>query len=89
MYNRAVKPILMVLAVVLGSCATTKHDQTVCPEYRDLRCAAGPDCTFDKARGCRVCVCSDINGPGPEASGANEQQRNATPPETGPDQDQP
>jgi hypothetical protein len=44
--------------LLLVSCATLKHDQTVCPEYRDLRCATEVTCSFDQSRGCRVCSCS-------------------------------
>jgi hypothetical protein len=49
-----------VLAVLgtLGGCATLKGDRTVCPEYRDMRCATPPECSMDEARGCRVCQCS-------------------------------
>ena len=80
------RSLLVALALVLVAGATTKKDQTVCPDYRDLRCATGPDCTFDNTRGCEVCVCSNVNGPGPEMNGANEQQRNSQPPATSPDQ---
>jgi hypothetical protein len=50
-------PIL--LALLLG-CATFRSDQTVCPEYRSLRCASAPECSMDRQRGCMVCQC----GPG-------------------------
>lgn len=54
--------LLLVALVVAGSCATLKGDQTVCPEYRDLRCATAPECSMDDARGCRVCQCSPASG---------------------------
>lgn len=54
-------PLLVVL-LGLASCATLKADQTVCPEYRDLRCATAPECSMDVARGCRVCRCSPATG---------------------------
>jgi hypothetical protein len=57
-----------VLAVAAG-CATLKKDQTVCPEYRNLRCAAGTFCDLDRSRGCKVCRCQSVNtneDPGPD-----------------------
>jgi hypothetical protein len=57
--------LALALLVGLAGCATLAKDQTVCPEYRDLRCPAGPSCSLDQARGCRVCQCNPINTMGP------------------------
>ncbi len=46
-----------------AACAHYRGHETVCPEYRDLRCATAPECSMDRARGCLVCQCS------PAASG--------------------
>ena len=55
--------LLVFLALVASSaCATLRGDQTVCPEYRDMRCVTAPECSLDVARGCRVCQCSPANG---------------------------
>jgi hypothetical protein len=59
----AALPLLLV-----GSCATMKKDQTVCPEYRNLRCVGRTNCDMDQQRGCRVCQCEDATQtpePGP------------------------
>ena len=63
--------VLSLVALVLGtSCATLRKDQTVCPEYRELRCMADVDCTYDQNKGCRVCACADskVAVPPPEAA---------------------
>ncbi len=52
------RTFLLVAFATLGACATLRGDQTVCPEYRDMRCATAPECSMDAARGCRVCQCS-------------------------------
>jgi hypothetical protein len=63
--------VFVIGAVVLGAlaaCATLKKDQTVCPEFRNLRCAGRTLCDMDHARGCRVCQCEDattLGDPGP------------------------
>ncbi len=49
---------LVLLTALAGGCATLKNDTTVCPEYRDLRCATGVDCSYDTTKGCRVCRCA-------------------------------
>lgn len=46
------------LVAAASGCATMKADATVCPEYRNLRCATAPECSMDEQRGCRVCACS-------------------------------
>ncbi|HKA88557.1 MAG TPA: hypothetical protein VKE22_12895 [Haliangiales bacterium] len=61
----------LLLAALAGGCATLKNDTTVCPEYRDLRCATSVDCAFDNARGCRVCRCArpeDLPQPPPPST---------------------
>ncbi len=59
--------LLGALALVAG-CASMRKDQTVCPEYRNLRCMAGPRCDMDQRRGCKVCECEkadlDTSSPG-------------------------
>jgi hypothetical protein len=52
--------ILAILAALFG-CATLRRDETVCPEYRDIRCLAGAECSVDNPRGCRVCRCNSID----------------------------
>jgi hypothetical protein len=55
--------ILSLAAVaLLTACATLKNDLTVCPEYRDQRCAFGSECSMDKERGCKVCQCAPPAG---------------------------
>lgn len=56
------KGFLVGLVLALLACATLKNDQTVCAEYRDLRCAAGPVCNMNQARGCKVCQCENVMG---------------------------
>jgi hypothetical protein len=53
--------VWLLVLLGLGACASLANDRTVCPEYRDLRCPAGPVCSFDSGRGCRVCRCNAIN----------------------------
>jgi hypothetical protein len=67
LYGVAVRRALGLLAcvVALAGCASLAKDQTVCPEYRDLRCPAGASCSMDSGRGCRVCQCNAINTLGP------------------------
>ncbi len=58
----------LALLLALASCATMRKDQTVCPEFRNIRCAGRTVCDMDKARGCRVCRCEDattLTDPGP------------------------
>ena len=56
------------LLAFLAGCASLAKDQTVCPEYRSLRCTAGTSCSLDQSRGCRVCQCNPVNGLGPISS---------------------
>ena len=64
----------MLWMLLFAGCATLAKDESVCPEFRNLRCPAGASCSMDQARGCRVCQCNpidkmaptdspDINGP--------------------------
>ena len=55
--------VLALLAALafLAGCGSLAKDQTVCPEFRDLRCPAGASCSLDRERGCRVCQCNAIN----------------------------
>jgi hypothetical protein len=56
------------LLLFLSGCATLKKDQTVCPEFRNLRCVGRTVCDLDQDRGCRVCKCEDATNlpePGP------------------------
>lgn len=46
------------LLVAVGGCAPFHNDTTVCSQYREVRCATAPECSYDRARGCRVCRCS-------------------------------
>jgi hypothetical protein len=54
--------------LLVGACADLSKDQTVCPEYRSLRCPAGSSCSFDQERSCRVCQCNAVNQMGPVSS---------------------
>lgn len=51
----------IVLVLASASCAHHKKDQTVCPEYRNMRCGSGTQCSMDQERGCRVCQCAPQN----------------------------
>jgi hypothetical protein len=59
-----------------ASCAHQQKDRTVCPEYRNMRCVAGPRCSMDHARGCRVCQCDAFDQPS-----EHPPDDNALPPE--------
>ncbi|MGZ6123348.1 MAG: hypothetical protein ACXWLR_00205 [Myxococcales bacterium] len=58
--------VLLLVLCALCSCATPKGDQTVCPEYRGLRCATRISCSMDRARGCQVCQCESAAPQGPD-----------------------
>jgi hypothetical protein len=49
---------VFLLFLVVG-CRQVKKDETVCEEYRNLRCLSGTQCSMDTNRGCRVCRCDD------------------------------
>jgi hypothetical protein len=58
---KKIVPILgLAASVALAGCATLRKDETVCPEYRELRCLTAPKCVTDTARGCSVCQCSEL-----------------------------
>jgi hypothetical protein len=56
--RRALVALFLLAGCALAGCATLAKDESVCPEYRDLRCPAGASCSMDQARGCRVCQCN-------------------------------
>jgi hypothetical protein len=56
---RAMRRFLWML--LLAGCATLAKDESVCPEYRNLRCPNGATCSMDRTRGCRVCQCDPID----------------------------
>jgi hypothetical protein len=60
--------LLAIVAAVLAvaGCAHFKDSNTVCPEYRDLRCLTAPACSYDRERGCEVCHCSEAGLPTPK-----------------------
>jgi hypothetical protein len=63
-----VRTVWLAALLCLGACATMKKDQTVCPEFRNLRCVGRTVCDMDQNRGCRVCRCEDatnLTDPGP------------------------
>jgi hypothetical protein len=62
-FRRIWRRIWLVGLLAAAACATLKKDQTVCPEYRDLRCLSAETCSYDKLRGCRVCACSPADAP--------------------------
>ena len=69
MAGRNLRLLLLSLTVAwlaAGGCATMTNDTTVCPEYRDLRCATAPECSMDKQRGCRLCSCTAARSTGGE-----------------------
>ena len=49
---------MLTALLATAGCATLKSNKTVCPEYRDLRCATAPECSMDYPRGCQVCQCT-------------------------------
>lgn len=66
---RSIGVCLAIFGMSLTSCSVfrpVKRDQTVCPEYRNMVCTAGAQCTLDRARGCQVCQCNPIPGLKPQ-----------------------
>ena len=49
--------VIQLALFLVAGCATLSKDTSVCPEYRNLRCASGTVCSMDQTRGCRVCQC--------------------------------
>ncbi|WP_428266890.1 hypothetical protein [Haliangium sp.] len=58
--------LTVVVLLVCSACAANKKDNTVCPEYRSMRCMAGVRCSMDQERGCRVCQCDSLDGMDPK-----------------------
>jgi hypothetical protein len=54
------RTLLLATAVTFAGCGHLHDSKTVCPEYRDIRCVAGVDCSYDRARGCEVCRCAPL-----------------------------
>jgi hypothetical protein len=61
---RRVLLVVVLIAALAPACrssraksVSTQHEEGVCPEYVDLKCLTIVDCSFDEARGCRVCQC--------------------------------
>lgn len=52
--------VLSLGMTLVAGCATVRHDTTVCPESRSLRCASDVACHVDRERGCRVCECAPV-----------------------------
>jgi len=65
----------LLLAAGATGCATVKGAETVCPEFRDLRCLSGTDCVPDRARGCLVCRCGEPGAPPPMPPGVPPERK--------------
>ncbi|HXX30998.1 MAG TPA: hypothetical protein VEJ89_09800 [Myxococcaceae bacterium] len=51
--------LLPAVLLVLGACASVgSHESGLCPESSSLKCMSAPECSMDKALGCKVCQCS-------------------------------
>ena len=75
--RRARRALLLTAWAASAACAQLRSDTTVCPEYRELRCATAPECSMDAQRGCRVCNC----GPPPAAADRTGQLPSGVPPD--------
>ncbi len=72
MTRRLLGLVLLLASGAALSCATLKKDQTVCPEFRNLRCVGRTVCDMDEQRGCRTCACEDAtNLPEPDQAPEN------------------
>jgi hypothetical protein len=52
--------------LLLAACASAPArtvETTRCPESRALFCLTAPECSFDRERGCLVCLCSSSQAP--------------------------
>ncbi|MEZ4364712.1 MAG: hypothetical protein R2939_00325 [Kofleriaceae bacterium] len=59
------RALLLCLAVAAAATACTRRNPDQCPGTMPAGCVAGEVCTFDEARGCRVCQCEPLdNQPG-------------------------
>jgi len=65
---RHARSALLALLLAAG-CAHVKGAESVCPEYRDLRCLSGTECVPDRNRGCLVCRCGEPAAPPPMPPG--------------------
>jgi hypothetical protein len=45
------------------------NKQSLCPEYRSLRCVTRARCSYDRGRNCEVCVCDNPDWPEGSSSG--------------------
>ena len=52
--------LLLALLAVLFSCASmsSREGGNLCPESASLSCLTEPQCSFDRDRHCRVCICT-------------------------------
>ncbi|HTT71014.1 MAG TPA: hypothetical protein VMG32_07290 [Anaeromyxobacteraceae bacterium] len=66
---------LGVALAALGGCAPLRSSETVCPEYRDLRCLTRVECSMDRGRGCEVCRCERLPASGDLPSGVPPDRR--------------
>jgi hypothetical protein len=80
---RPLRNTLLLLGLAGAACAGVKARETVCPEYRDLRCLSPVVCTLDRARGCEVCRCEEMKQlppPGYPPGGPGTPDRVSEPP---------
>jgi hypothetical protein len=75
-----VKLALLVALLAAPACAHVQKDQTVCPEYRNIRCVGEARCSMDKQRGCKVCQCEDMDMDSPPVGTSPDDQ--TRPPES-------
>ena len=64
------RALLLAAAVVASGCAHLEHAESVCEQYRGIRCLGSPVCDYDKTRGCAVCRCPQLNVVQPAPSGS-------------------
>ena len=58
--------LLLAGVLLLGAgCAHVPNKDAVCPEYRELSCASGTECSYDRVRKCEVCRCEDATTANP------------------------
>ena len=77
---------LLGLVLALSACAFHQKDQTVCPEFRSIRCVGNVVCSMDRYRGCRVCQCERAGGLAGEPGSVSADDQ-AFPPGTRPVKD--
>jgi hypothetical protein len=54
----------LLLLGVVGCASVSSHESGLCPESASLHCMSAPECSMDRSRGCKVCVCSaPVNNP--------------------------